>query len=306
MTVSNRFREEVQNNNIAAVRIMLKDSILTDPSLTKFNAMFDLAKNMSGLFDPHEDRGEPLKEDKSEWTKDYGDLLKSQIVPNFSKERLEHLKKVVQHLYPDLAKAPPKPVQPTQPAQPTQSQSQQQPQPQRQTQRQTQPQQPQPQPQQPTQPQQPKVGLTYEEIRQRDLERDSGKNYQRGQSPAPPFLANLTTSAKPPRLSYEEERAIDEQEGRLVTYTMEGAAAGAVVGALAGAAIGGVVATAVVPATLAIGGAIGLVGGAMVGSTVQTDDAARLEQQAAEKIAELRQILAELEDIYRRKNYGSF
>ncbi|MCL2016364.1 MAG: hypothetical protein FWG68_08990 [Defluviitaleaceae bacterium] len=131
MEVSKSFKDAVSKNDVSKVRIMLKDSLFTDPSFGKFNAMFALAKNMSGLFDPHEDRGEPFKP-QSEWTKDYGDLLKSQIVPNFSHERLDHLKKVVQHLYPDLAKpkpqAAPKPTttQSRATSQPTQSQSQSQ------------------------------------------------------------------------------------------------------------------------------------------------------------------------------------
>ncbi|MCL1987751.1 MAG: hypothetical protein FWG64_07255 [Firmicutes bacterium] len=107
MEISKSFETAIITRDISKVRIMLKNSLFVDTTFSKFNAMFELAKDLPGLFDEHDDRGVPFQP-QSGWTKDYADLLGQQLIPNFSSERLEHLKEVAKFVYPKAVPAKPK------------------------------------------------------------------------------------------------------------------------------------------------------------------------------------------------------
>ncbi len=98
MAVTNEFREAVAAQNIRRVRIMMKDSLLIDPTGGSFEEMAEAAEGLAGLYDEHD--GRELVEDESAWDEDYMDRLMVQAVGNFSHERLEHLKKVLRRLRP--------------------------------------------------------------------------------------------------------------------------------------------------------------------------------------------------------------
>jgi hypothetical protein len=99
MSVTNAFRDAVDQGNIRAVRIMMKNSLLTDPTFKEFAEMEKAAAPLKGrLYDAHD--GRELIQDESAWTEDYMNKLMVQVVANFSHERLEHLKKVVRYLNP--------------------------------------------------------------------------------------------------------------------------------------------------------------------------------------------------------------
>ncbi|MDR1320698.1 MAG: hypothetical protein LBK56_04640 [Gracilibacteraceae bacterium] len=103
MAVTNAFRNAVSAGNVMGIHIMMKDSLLVDPTFAEFDEMSRLAA-VSGLYDQHD--GRELKSDKSEWNDDYMDKLMVQVVGNFSPERLDHLKEVVRYLRPvDPARA---------------------------------------------------------------------------------------------------------------------------------------------------------------------------------------------------------
>lgn len=103
MALTKEFKEAVTDNNLTRVRIMLKDIMLIDPSLKSFNEMIAYAeKNMSDLYDEHD--GEVLFRNPNEWTEEYMNQLMVSIVMNFSKERVEILKKIVQHRYDNKPK----------------------------------------------------------------------------------------------------------------------------------------------------------------------------------------------------------
>lgn len=97
MAITNEFRNAVGSNDARLVRIMLKDSLVIDPTFTEFNQMLGLANGMNSLFDTHD--GEKLNYDISAWTKNYMDEQMVQIVYNFSKERLDLLKNICKYLY---------------------------------------------------------------------------------------------------------------------------------------------------------------------------------------------------------------
>jgi hypothetical protein len=106
MAITNSFRNAVSKGDIRGIRIMMKDSMLVDPTFAEFNEMSRLARGVRGLYDSHD--GRALKSDKSAWNDDYMDKLMVQVVGNFSHERLAHLKNVVKYLRPVAAgtKAP--------------------------------------------------------------------------------------------------------------------------------------------------------------------------------------------------------
>lgn len=98
MALTNAFHEAVASGNVRRVRIMMKDSLLVDPSFREFDTMDRAAHSLSGLYDVHDNRD--FQTDESQWTDEYMDKLMVQVVNNFSHERIEHLKAVVRKLRP--------------------------------------------------------------------------------------------------------------------------------------------------------------------------------------------------------------
>lgn len=105
MAITNAFREAVSSGNTRSVRIMMKNSLLVDPTFSEFEEMERAAKSVSGLFDTHD--GIEFEMDKANWNDDYMNTLMVQVVGNFSRERIAHLKEVVRYLHPASAKPAP-------------------------------------------------------------------------------------------------------------------------------------------------------------------------------------------------------
>ena len=103
--LTDAFFKAVDNKDIGKLRIMMKDSLLADRSFKEFNEMSKYVKNIEGMYDEHEDKTRPFEEDKSKWDKKYMDMQMTQLfVGNFSKKRIEHVKKVITYLYKDKKK----------------------------------------------------------------------------------------------------------------------------------------------------------------------------------------------------------
>lgn len=98
MALTNAFKEAVSAGNVRRVRIMMKDSMLNDPTFSEFNAMNNAAQDLSGLYDTHDGRN--LNHDKNIWDDSYMNDLMVQIVNNFSPERVKHLQDVVKYQRP--------------------------------------------------------------------------------------------------------------------------------------------------------------------------------------------------------------
>ena len=98
MALTNSFYEAVESNSVRRVRIMMKDSLLVDPTFLQFKEMEKAASGMGTLYDEHDGRDFKLTEDS--WNDDYMNELMVQVVGNFSHERIEHLKDVVRYLRP--------------------------------------------------------------------------------------------------------------------------------------------------------------------------------------------------------------
>lgn len=105
MPLTNAFRQAVAENKVLNIRIMMKDSLLVDPTFTEFREMEQCARNVPNLYDPHD--GEVFSTDTSEWTESYMNRQMVLVVRNFSHERIAMLKKIVAHLYPEQHKSAP-------------------------------------------------------------------------------------------------------------------------------------------------------------------------------------------------------
>lgn len=96
--ITENFRAAVKKNDLLGVHIMMKDSLFTDPSFQTFREMENEACGMENLYVPHD--GIAFLLDEAAWTQDYMSTLLADVVNNFSRERIEHLKKVIQKLHP--------------------------------------------------------------------------------------------------------------------------------------------------------------------------------------------------------------
>lgn len=98
MALTKAFTDAVLSGDKLGTKIMIKDILIIDPSLRDYNEMIKFAEeNMPNLYDSHD--GEMLKDSSAEWTEDYLNEQMVILIGNFSKERLELLKKMVQKLY---------------------------------------------------------------------------------------------------------------------------------------------------------------------------------------------------------------
>lgn len=96
--LTKEFFEAVHSENTVLVRIMMKDSLLVDPSFHDFREMEKETALMKDLYEPHD--GGDLEESSENWTVEYMNEQMADVVLNFSRERMEHLQKVVRFLYP--------------------------------------------------------------------------------------------------------------------------------------------------------------------------------------------------------------
>ncbi|WP_195514088.1 hypothetical protein [Turicibacter sanguinis] len=97
MTLTSSFYEAVKSGNVRVVRIMMKDSLLIDPSFGQFKKMEEAASSLQGLYEAHDGRD---FQDESTWDDSYMNKLMVQVVNNFSRERVEHLQQVIHYLRP--------------------------------------------------------------------------------------------------------------------------------------------------------------------------------------------------------------
>lgn len=100
--ITDAFTKAIDEKDILGLRIMMKDSLLIDPSFKEFDEMEKLVKNIDGMYDKHD--GRELIKDKSKWDEDYLDLEMVRLIDNFSHERIDLVKNMVRHHYPQYSK----------------------------------------------------------------------------------------------------------------------------------------------------------------------------------------------------------
>lgn len=98
MGVNNELKESIMNGDVMMTRIILKDSLVVDPTFVEFDEMLSYAEgHMENLYDEHD--GEELIYDQTHWTKDYMDQQMVTVVNNFSVERVDVLKSICKSLF---------------------------------------------------------------------------------------------------------------------------------------------------------------------------------------------------------------
>lgn len=102
MAILREFKDFVEQKDKISIKIMLKNNMLVDPTLTQFNEMVNYANSKMNLFDIHD--GKELIYDSSNWNKQYLAQEMVRVIDNFSKERVDLLKRIVQYLYLDKSK----------------------------------------------------------------------------------------------------------------------------------------------------------------------------------------------------------
>lgn len=84
----------IKSGALLRARIMLKDSLIVDPTFAQFNEMLAYARReMPNLLVPYD--GEILENDRAKWNTDLMNTELVEIVNNFSDVRIDHLKKVI-------------------------------------------------------------------------------------------------------------------------------------------------------------------------------------------------------------------
>ena len=92
--MTTEFKNSVESGNLLRTRIMLKDSFVTDPTCVQLDTLLAYAKEkLPDILVSYD--GGALENDSSKWNLAVMNLELVQLVNNFSRERIDHLKKVV-------------------------------------------------------------------------------------------------------------------------------------------------------------------------------------------------------------------
>lgn len=106
MSVTNEFRKAVLEKNVDLLHIMMSNSLVLDPTFEEFEEMEKVARDVPGLYVKYD--GKMLENDSSKWNNDYLHWIDTELVYNFSHERVDHIKKVIRYLHPVKSKQMPK------------------------------------------------------------------------------------------------------------------------------------------------------------------------------------------------------
>ena len=93
MSVSAEFMDIVAQGDKNAVRTSLANYMILDKSYKLFDESFSYASSKMDIVDEHD--GQELTSDREKWTKEYLSEPLVDVVINFSKERISHIKQVI-------------------------------------------------------------------------------------------------------------------------------------------------------------------------------------------------------------------
>jgi len=98
MSIPDKLKEHVKNQDINSIRIMLKNIIIADPTFGEFNELNSYVKeNHIDIYEKYD--GKVFEEDITKWNKDYLNTECIRLVANFSEERVKHIRKVCKVVY---------------------------------------------------------------------------------------------------------------------------------------------------------------------------------------------------------------
>lgn len=90
----------IETHDIKGLRYIFVDCLDVDPTFEKYKEDYEQCKSVEGLFDTHQ----PLtgiSMDKNDWTMNYWEQLKLDLMKNFSVARFEHMIIVAKVVYAD-------------------------------------------------------------------------------------------------------------------------------------------------------------------------------------------------------------
>lgn len=95
--ITQPFKQAVTQKDLERVKIMLSSSLILDLTFKSFQEMLAYALNqIPELIEQHDGTEFP---NMSVWTKTYASEVREELIDNFSAERIEHIKKVHEHVY---------------------------------------------------------------------------------------------------------------------------------------------------------------------------------------------------------------
>lgn len=93
MAVTEYFKNTVKQGDIQKIRIMMKNSLLSDRTFQEFSDMEILVQNFPNVYDTYDNIS--FIEDRDKWNEGYLDQQLVQLLNNFSCERINHLKEII-------------------------------------------------------------------------------------------------------------------------------------------------------------------------------------------------------------------
>lgn len=102
MGIPNKLIEHINKKDILSIRIMLKDRITLDPTFKEFYEIDNYIKENHSdiyikIYEKYDEK--EFEKDPTKWDKDYLNKECVRLVINFSKERVNHLRKVCKVVY---------------------------------------------------------------------------------------------------------------------------------------------------------------------------------------------------------------
>lgn len=92
--ISPEFKSTIANKNLLSARIILKNSLLIDPTFDQFEKMLTYAKDrIPNIVVPFD--GGTLEDDQLKWNQALMNTELIELVDNFSNTRISHVKKVI-------------------------------------------------------------------------------------------------------------------------------------------------------------------------------------------------------------------
>jgi predicted metalloprotease len=102
MHINKTIEEAVKNNDLKTIYSSLYTILLSDPgfSTSKFDDAMKYVKNneIDGFIQKHNG---VIFEAEEKWSEEYWDKVASELIDNFSMERINHLKDISKKLYPN-------------------------------------------------------------------------------------------------------------------------------------------------------------------------------------------------------------
>ncbi len=111
VTITDKFKQEVEKKNIRYLRIVLKDTFMVDPTGKSSNVLLKYIQDKNvNIFDS-EDKGKNAKyisNNRDDWNKDYFNGLCVRFVTYCSKSMYNHLSDVTKFIYKDFLEGKPR------------------------------------------------------------------------------------------------------------------------------------------------------------------------------------------------------